>query len=468
MLATRPALTARAGRDGLAPMNLIAPFARPALAACSLVLASLACASSIGTRFPSEKTVIEDPITGVTLAFLTSKQAGDSKIYQTHPQWTSDGEWLVFRSDRVPGEAMAVNEETGEIVQVTEGGYFGMLIVARSAMKLYVMRDPASDAASQPRYGQNEADKAIVEVDLAALFADSAASALKDASAYQRIVGSVPAAMGAGGDMAIDADEDVIYFRVGPEEARKHLPADAKIEDDFGPRGMGAGPSGIAKMDIATGEIAFVVAAPFQMGHIQTNPWVAGELVYCWETGGKSPQRMWTVKDGGQPRLLYPESKYDWVTHEAIITKDEVAFAIMGHRRPGTDDEWGPSGTRVRSTGLGIVNLRTNEMRMAGQTRSGSGLWHVHGSADGRWAVGDDFARNLYLIDRATDEMMLLTAGHKESAKDHVHPTFSPDGTKIEIQSAMLSEDDRSLNICIVYLPEELLNRDYSDVLRQD
>ncbi|MBD5780353.1 PD40 domain-containing protein [Pelagicoccus sp. NFK12] len=438
-----------------------------AVAAC-LMAAQLFAASPIGTRLPSEKKIISDPVTGVELAFLTSKQSGDSKIYQTHPQWTSDGEWLVFRSDRIPGEALAVNEATGDIVQVTEGGYFGMLTLARKSMKLYVMRDPELPATEQPRYGRGDADKAIVEVDLQSLFADSAAGTLKPADRYQRIVGKVPGDMGAGGDMAIDANEDVIYFRVGREEAAKHLDPSVEIAENFGPRNMGAGPTGIASMHIPTGKIEFVAAAPFQMGHIQTNPWVSGELVFCWETGGKSPQRLWTVKVGGEIEALYPEAEYEWVTHEAIISPDEVAIAIMGHNKVGTDGDWGPSGTREKPTGLGIVNLRTREMRIAGQTRSGSGLWHVHGSADGRWAVGDDFSRSLYLIDRKTDEMMLLTTGHKPSARDHVHPTFSPDGTKIQIQSAMLSEDDRSMNICIVYLPDSLLDRDYSGVLRKD
>ena len=84
--------------------------------------------AQIGTRFPSERKVIQDPVTGATLIFLTSQQEkGDSKIYQTHNQWTADGKWLIFRSNRVPGEAMAVNEETGDLVQVSEGGYQGML-----------------------------------------------------------------------------------------------------------------------------------------------------------------------------------------------------------------------------------------------------------------------------------------------------------------------------------------------------
>ncbi|MFS1704609.1 hypothetical protein [Alteromonas sp. AMM-1] len=424
--------------------------------------------AQIGDTFASERKVITDPVTGVNIAFLTSQPAGDSKIYPTHPQWTADGNWLVFRSNRVPGEAMAVNEQDGTLVQVSEGGYFGMLVNAQRSNKLYLMRDASFAADAQPRYGNSENDKQIVEVNTGALLTDVMAKRVKPASHYQRVVGIVPGSMGAGGDMALDAAEDIIYFRIGREEAARYLPKGTKPESNFGPRNMGAGPTGIASMDLTTGKIAMVVALPFQLGHIQTNPWVSRELIFCWETGGKSPQRMWTMKVGGEVKPLYPEADYEWVTHEAVITRDEVAFAIMGHRDVGTHDDWGPSASRLKPTGLGIVNLRTNEMRIAGQTRSGSGLWHVHGSPDGRWAVGDDFERSLYLIDRTTDEMILLSAGHKTTAKDHTHPTFSRDGTKIQIQSAMLSDDDRSLNIAVIYIPESLLNKDYSQVKRLD
>lgn len=126
---------------------------------------------------------------------------------------------------------------------------------------------------------------------------------------------------------------------------------------------------------------------------------------------------------------------------------------------PGQEAAWGPSGTREKPTGLAIVNITTREMTIVGQTPSGSGLWHVNGSADRRFAVGDDFERNLYLIDRKTHEMLLLTAGHKTTAADHPHPTFSPDGKRIEIQSAMLSADNKSMNICIVPVPKDWLRR---------
>lgn len=435
-----------------------------------LLFFTLISNAQIGSRFPSERRVVKDTETGTMLTFLTSTPAGDSKIYQTHNQWTSDGHWLIFRSNRVKGEAMAVNETTGEIVQVTEGGYTGMLNVARNTMKLYFMRKMMNESKSLQ----------IIEVDLAKVFSDSKAGKMQSTSNYERVCGVTPEEMEAGGDMALDGDEQRVYFRVGKVEAAKYLAPDTKLEGNFGPRNMGAGPGGIASMNITTGEIQYVISVPFQVGHIQTNPWVPGEIVFCWETGGKSPQRTWTVKsDGTGLRPLYPESSYEWVTHEAVISKDEVAFAIMGHRKipggtkevaagtdvqgtnPGQETAWGPSGTREKPTGLAVVNLRTREMIIEGQTSTGSGLWHVSGSPDGRWVVGDDFARNIYLIDRYTSEMILLSAGHKETAADHPHPTMSPDGTKIEIQSAMLSEDNRSMNICIIPVPEEWLKRKY-------
>ena len=98
-------------------------------------------------------------------------------------------------------------------------------------------------------------------------------------------------------------------------------------------------------------------------------------------------------------------------------------------------------------------------MTIAGQISKGSGFWHVNGSSDGRFAAGDDFSRSLYLIDRNTHEMIMLTTGHKDTAADHPHPTFSPDGTRIEIQSAMLSADNKSMNICIVPVPKKWLER---------
>src|SRR6187549_2459296 len=148
----------------------------------TILMASIADAQ-IGKRFPSERKEVVDPVTGTKLLFLTSTQSGDTKIYQTHNQWTSDGQWLIFRSNRVKGEAMAVNEKTGEMVQVTEGGYTGMLNIARKSMKLYFMRNtkddtiPTTPGDTARRRVQSPVQ--IIEVDLEKLFADSKAGTLK-------------------------------------------------------------------------------------------------------------------------------------------------------------------------------------------------------------------------------------------------------------------------------------------------
>lgn len=439
------------------------------LVTLALAFCSLCAQAQIGQRFASERKVVPDPVTGVPLVFLTTAARGDAKIYPTHPQWTADGQWLVFRSRRAGGEAVAVHEASGEMVQVTEGGYNGMLNLDPRANRLVFLRDVPGQP---PGTAEGERPMQAVEVDLDRLLADSRAGTLQPEreARYQRVIATVPADWAPVGDTALDADGQWLYFRVGARGAARRVPPQLKIEPAFGPRHMGAGPTGIARVHRQTGEIQPVVTVGFQIGHIQANPWVPGELVFSWETGGKSPQRTWTVRgDGSGLRPLYPESAHEWVTHEAIITRDEVAFALMGHRpvpgavapagtswegsNPGQEAGWGPSGTREKPTGLAIVNLRTREMRIEAQTPSGSGLWHVHGSPDGRWAVGDDFARKLWLLDRRSGRLRLLSSGHKETARDHVHPTFSADGQRIQIQSAMLSPDGRDMNIVVITVP---------------
>src|SRR5689334_11523239 len=203
-----------------------------AFAGCSLFFGILSHAQ-IGKRFPSERKVIKDPVTGTMLTFLTSTSSGDAKIYQTHNQWTSDGQWLIFRSGRVRGEAMAVNEATGEMVQVSEGGYIGMLNIARRSMKLYFMRGTGRDTSQRQTLADTSRRRTptslqIIEVDLEKLFADSKAGKLKPADSYQRVCGTTPPEIGAGGDMALDGDEDWAYFRIGREEAARHLSANTK------------------------------------------------------------------------------------------------------------------------------------------------------------------------------------------------------------------------------------------------
>ena len=122
--------------------------------AVAMSFAAPAALAQMGRRWPSEKKVIADPVTGTPLTFLTSTDGGyrQTKIYQTHRQWTADGKWLIFRGTRETGsQAFAVNEETGDIVQVTESGFSGMLCAGNKTMKLFTN----DGRAGQTRAGRN-------------------------------------------------------------------------------------------------------------------------------------------------------------------------------------------------------------------------------------------------------------------------------------------------------------------------
>ena len=203
-----------------------------------------------------------------------------------------------------------MNEETGDIVQVTENGYMGMLCNAHKSMKLFIMRSPGGGAgrggasspatppnaaaaapgtpaastppaaAAGPRGGRGNGGQQIIEIDLARLFADSAAGAMKAASTYERLCGTVPPGINAGGNMGLDANDDFMYFSVtGPDTAQ--LSQGQTLQEPYGPRGMGRGPSGLRSMNLKTGEVKVVCNVGFQIGHVQTNPVVPGEIIFC-------------------------------------------------------------------------------------------------------------------------------------------------------------------------------------------
>jgi len=81
------------------------------------------------------------------------------------------------------------------------------------------------------------------------------------------------------------------------------------------------------------------------------------------------------------------------------------------------------------------------------------------------WAVADDFQYRLWLYDLTTGESVLLAdLGHVTTAADHIHPTFSADSSRVQIQTAMLS-GKRAMNIAVVPLPESWLKRTYPSKL---
>lgn len=396
-------------------------------------ISSVCCvsASEIGRMFPSEKYVMIDPVTGNPITVLTDAKYADAKLYQTHPQWTSDSRFIVFRSsdrsaDKLP-QAFAVSESTGDIIQLTDGAGTGTgsLNVARLSNKLYYFRT------------ENNV-KSLIELNMDSLINDSYRNEIKEKSAYERFIAKLPDNLAESGGFTLDADETKAYVGVRRLDAEsvKQPPGDYRIKQV---------PSGIRMIDLQTGEISTVIDVPFTMGHIQANPFVPGQILYCQETGGDAPQRMWLVQaDGSGNRPLYEETPDDWVTHETWVDKDHVYFNVMGHL----------DRLRTKATGLFSINVHTNKVQVLGQLDYGSGFWHCGGTSDGKWAASDNFEGEVYLINCRTGERTLLTADHKMKP-DHTHPSFSPDNTRVLIQSGHVS-NGKKLDLMIVNIPPHL------------
>jgi oligogalacturonide lyase len=453
--------------------------AHTALGVMVLAIAAHAEAGGVGTRFPPEKRVVTDSVTGLSLTFLTTDPVNDSKPYQTDPTWTPDGKWILLRSARGDSgpQAFLINEKTGDIIQVTEGNAnTSNLALSRKTNRAFLLRGGPRRGPGGPGAPPLPATpRQLVELSLDPLIADAMAGTPKPAAAYERVVATLPPELRAGA-IALDADESRVYFSVSlgapappppPTPTPTGTPTGRRMIDDLNmdPNQdrevsrrrfelAGRGESGIRSIDLKTGEIKKVIDIPLRIGHMQTNPWVPGEIMYCLETTGDAVQRMWVVRaDGTGTRPLYAEPKDEWVTHETFATKDEVMFNLMGHLPY----------LREAPSGVAVINLRTNHMTILGQIeedmgggRTG-GLWHCNGSPDGKWAVADSFKGNVYLIDRRNGERILLTTDHK-MIPDHTHPIFSLDSKRVLVQSGRLT-DGKSLDLVIVDIPAPLLSR---------
>jgi len=361
-----------------------------------------------GKRFASEYLTLVDDVTGAEIIALTTSRHQNSKVYQTHPQWTPDGRYIIFGSSRGEndegrrGFSYAISMENHEIVQVTTGDWGNILHLGWKQNLAWFFED-----------GE------LKELDLGRLLSDSEKGPVGEPSSYLRSIATLPEGLRPTGGVGLDANEQRLFFA-------------GRLSDDK---------SGIYGIDFATGVTTQLVEVPFRANHLQANPYVSGEIMYCWETGGDAPQRMWylTVQPDGsvENRPVYVEKPTEWVTHEVFVGPDHIMFNVMAHL----------DRLRENPTGIFTLNLRTGEHTNHGQIGKG-GYWHCDGTRDLKWAVGDSFDGDLYRLNLTTGESTLLTTGHRPDSEGpftreaHSHHNISPDGKWVLLNSSMLTESD--------------------------
>ena len=345
--------------------------------------------SRVGKRYPSERTVYRDERSGRQVVRLTSSPAEDVKVYQTHPSWTADGRWIVFRSSRTGEEQLvAVHEETGAIVQLTDepGVQVGQVCLSRSKPELLTVIGDS-----------------VVLIRLRGLLEEGSGPA-RLPSGYRSTVGRIPPGARLSGSMSWDAAEKELYLGlVHPER-----PAERRWS--------------ISCLALDSGKLRAVIDLDFRVGHVQAHPRTAGLILYCHETGGDAPQRMWVVRgDGSGNRPFYRETFDEWVTHEVWWDERRSLFTV-----------W-PKNEAMRRKPHGIASVSLDG---AVKFHSRFPYWHVTGAAGCRYGVGDTFDGRIFRVDLETGARVLLTQGHrvkKEGA--HPHPTLHPGGGRVLFNS---------------------------------
>lgn len=425
--------------------------------ACCCCTASLA---QFGQCTPSERWTYTDAQTGNKITVLTDTLKNDRFLYQTDPMWTADGKYLLFRSSSrgdgtmvertqpngekkkwKPTQIYFIEMATGKIIQATEGADLGNAFLANRSNKLFISRN------------ENHQWKLYV-MDLDRFFADVEHDKVGKPAKYEKLIGIFPAEMGRPGGYAVDCMDDYAYITVereGTEEEKERMMKNAFLPETNQPVKIKPTLCGIRKMNLQTGEVTKVIDTEFKVGHIQASRFTPGEIVFCNETGGDAHQRMWyCTADGKVFKPLYKETALDWVTHETFATKDYVYFNILGFLPR----------LRKQANGIYRINLRTDDVEQIGQVEMekdrcaidgqlvGRGFWHCNASRDNRWAAGDTFGGNVWMMNVATGERHWLVSDTK-MRPDHAHPSFSPDGTKVLFQSGHFTNGKR-LNLMMV------------------
>ncbi len=351
-----------------------------------------ASASNVGKQFPSEKKTFTDEKSGLQITALTTSKSKDDKLYQTHPNWLADGEHIIFNSDR-SGETQlfAVNEASGVITQLTDGSPISFACLDRRRNHLIIIQDSK-----------------VKRIDAGRILADSAQDSLKTASAYETICGVLPEHFELRDKHTLDADGQWLYQCIRDKNTDEYM---------------------LVKFNLESGEWTRFLKPSFMPGHIQANPVIPGLIMYCHETGGDAPYRIWVCRsDGSGNQPLYLESKDEWVTHEVWWGMDRVLFNLSQENKKMGDKPFGIASVRYPD--------RTPMMHYEGPN------WHVAGTPDQRYGVVDTFKGELILVDIATGETRLLCQGNRPNDKVHAHQSISPNGGRILFASGKFGNYD--------------------------
>jgi len=311
-----------------------------------------------------------DDQTGAKVVDLTPEASRAQVGYPTHPMWTNEMEYLVFQSERDGSmQPHALHLKTGHIRRLTDG--------------------ETVCYALEPKHGRLYY---VVGRELRVL---NVSMAFRNMATPRRIETLPNRIQQVGGGISLDSKGDLLYLGGGNEADKKWA---------------------VASLNLTTASWQLVTEVDFPVGHVQANPAITRVIMFCHETGGLVPQRIWVVNaNGAGLRPFYKHTCGEWVTHEVWWGGMRALFTIWPY-----DKEH-----EAQPHGAASADLAAGKLSVLSQFRA----WHIQGSQDNRWVVADDHDRNIWLIQAANGERRLLVGGYPANAFDtRPHPTFTPDG----------------------------------------
>jgi oligogalacturonide lyase len=161
---------------------------------------------------------------------------------------------------------------------------------------------------------------------------------------------------------------------------------------------------------LETGQLETVVERPFQIGHVQCSPTDPDLLMYCHETGGASPQRIWLARvTDGATWPLYPEPGHPWITHETFSGDGKQIVFI---RNP---------------EGLGMILPDNRDFRGFSLPRA----WHPGPNRDASLVAFDSHDGYVGVWSARSRVAQLLAAREIAPGGPHPHPCFLPDNRSV-------------------------------------
>lgn len=366
-----------------------------------------------GTVYPAEWIEIKDGVTETPILQLTNHMAHSFHTYFTNNGWYQGGKKLLFGSDRGNGTNLfSLNLESGEITQLTD-----FKTNRYSIQNTFI--NPQKEVAYFSKNGQvaaldlnsREKTELLVVPDgyKAGSLSCTADGKWVCVSIQEDLSGRIPSALGAG--------------YIGFEETAKAKPH-CQIY--------------LVPADGGTSKV--IHEDQVWIGHVNTSPTRPNLLTFCHEgPWDVVDHRIWCLNvDSGESWKIRPDGDQVFVGHE-YWHADGIHIGYHGY----TESLENKDGKFIGS--IKFDNTSREEYAFPFQNM------HIH-SNDDQYIVGDGQQSSAYHGPQFQDSICLwkktdqglegprMLCRHRCSfhvQKVHVHPRFSPDGSKVLFTSDM-------------------------------